>query len=81
MYKVKDDEFKSYADLESYIKIYFTEETAQKLLLNPLDNGSIYVDVNGELGIDDSKISETPYNTDWSEAEFEIEKQLSLIHI
>ena len=65
---VKDENFKTFADLEEYINATYVEDVADSLLVER----GLYKDVNGTLCIDISRLESRGYYVDWTDYTIEI---------
>lgn len=72
-YTVDSDEYKTYSDIENFVKKVFIEEEARRILANAQgDNVAVYVDEKGALGISvDFKAME--YTNSWEQVNFKVE--------
>lgn len=65
---VKDERFKTFADLEEYINGTYVKDTAESLLVER----GLYKEVNGVFCIDISRLEGKGYYVDWSDYDLEI---------
>jgi hypothetical protein len=67
IFPVKDDRFKTYSELESYVRSTYISSTADNLLA-----GGMYVNRDGKLFGDLSKQTGGGYYVDWNNYEYEV---------
>lgn len=73
VYEVDCDKFPTYQAFEDYIKSVYAEPTAIMLLNDyPFEGQQMYLDVDGKLYIDMTKIGGKGYYVDWSNYTVEI---------
>lgn len=67
IYPVKSDKFKTYADLESFVRNTYIKKEADYLLTNFSNMGPQYMDIDGRLHTDKSKEGGIGYYIDWED--------------
>lgn len=67
IYPVKSDKFKTIADLEKFVRSTYIKRTADKLLSNPNGWGPMYVEKDGRLCADLSKLGGVGYYKEWKD--------------
>lgn len=68
VYKVDDDRFQTFADLEEYVRGVYCREEADRLLYNyPYEGEPLYFDVDGALCIDTDRAGAKGYYVDWTD--------------
>lgn len=71
---VKDERFKTFADLEEYVKATYVPKTADRLLYEPrFENHKLYQDVDGVFCIDTVVLGGKGYYVDWKDYDLKIE--------
>ena len=65
---VKDEKFKTFADLEEYVNATYVKDVADSLLIER----GLYKEVNGVFCIDTSKLGGKGYYVDWTDYDIEI---------
>lgn len=77
-YTCADESYKTYADLEAFVKSVYVEEEAERMLTSARSDGAVYGDDNGVLGISESYIDENgfiaeDYSYSWANPTFTID--------
>lgn len=68
VYKVEDDRFQTFTDLEEYVRSVYCTETADMYLYNyPYEGEPLYFDADGQLCIDIYRSGEKGYYVDWTD--------------
>lgn len=68
IYKVEDERFATFADLEEYVRSVYCKETADMYLYNyPYEGEPLYFDVDGQLCIDINRAGAKGYYVDWTD--------------
>lgn len=68
IYKVEDQRFAAFADLEEYVRGVYCKETADMYLYNyPYEGEPLYFDVDGQLCIDINRAGAKGYYVDWTD--------------
>lgn len=68
IYKVEDERFATFADLEEYVRGVYCKETADMYLYNyPYEGEPLYFDVDGQLCIDINRAGTKGYYVDWTD--------------
>ena len=62
---VTDDQFKTYADLEAFVKSTYVDSVAEQILKGEGVSRTVYLDVDGKLCIDVSTILPRGYFVNW----------------
>lgn len=74
IYKVTDDRFSSYSDLESLVRNTYCKATADMLLYDfPYEGTQLYVDVDGMLCINADYAGGKGYYVDWTDTKIIID--------
>ena len=74
-YKVDSDEFQTFADFEKYIRGIFCEKESDWLLFGKDDDRKvdpIYIELNGALYLDSTRVVGTGYYSTWPDYSLEI---------
>lgn len=74
IYPVKSDKFKTFADLESFVRDTYVKNEADYLLTDFNNMGPQYMDIDGRLYTDKSKEGGVGYNIDWTDYKVEVKK-------
>lgn len=68
VYKVEDERFQTFADLEEYVRSVYCTETADMYLYNyPYEGEPLYFDVDGQLCLDINRAGSKGYYVDWTD--------------
>lgn len=68
IYKVEDERFATFADLEEYVRGVYCKETADMYLYNyPYEGEPLYIDIDGQLCIDIYRAGAKGYYVDWTD--------------
>lgn len=74
IYRVTDDKFQSFADLEEYVRSVYAKEEADRLLYHyPYEDQAKYIEQDGALCINLALSGGKGYYVDWTDFEVEME--------
>ena len=72
--KVTDERFKTFADLETYVRNVYVKETAEELLFRErFDGHKLYNNIDGVFAIDQTVMGGKGYYVNWKDYELKID--------